>query len=124
MRMKRPSVATPDQVRIRWDGEYAIIEYLEPGVSTTRLRIGPRVRHVTLGQILALHNSALQSQQKLAEPYHHVAIEVPEAGRKSSIARAMQWVLRGDVLRCLLADGANGELVVHIENREDAEPVH
>lgn len=30
MRMKRPRVATLDQVRIRGEGEYAIIEVREP----------------------------------------------------------------------------------------------
>jgi hypothetical protein len=112
-------VATLDQVRIRWEGEYAIIEYLEPAVSTTRLRIGPRVRHMTLGEILALHNSVLQSQQETAESCHHVAIEVPEGRPQIRYhAGATQWVPRGDVLRCVLADDANGGLVVYIDDRE------
>jgi len=119
MRVKRPYVATLDQVRIRWEGEYAVIEYIEPGVSTTRLKIGPHVRHMRLGEILAFHNSVLQSGQDLAESYRHVAVEVPEGRPQIRYhTGAMQWVPRGDVLRCLLADDAIGELVVHIDDRE------
>jgi hypothetical protein len=119
MRMKRPYVATLDHVRIRWEGEYAIIEYLEPGVSTTHLKIGPHVRHMTLGEILALHNSVLRSQQEAAQSYHHVAVEVPEGRPQIRYhAGATQWVPRGDVLRCLISDDADGEIAVHIDDRE------
>jgi ABC-type ATPase with predicted acetyltransferase domain len=74
---------------------------------------------MTLGEILALHNSVLQSRQEVAQSYHHVAIEVPEGRPQIRYhAGTPQWVSRGDVLRCLIADDADGEMVVHIDDRE------
>ena len=47
MRLSRPHVASLDQVRITREGEYALIEYLDPGVSTTHLKAGPEVESMT-----------------------------------------------------------------------------
>jgi hypothetical protein len=48
MRMKKPRVATIEQVRITREGdESAVIEYLEPGISTTNFRIGPEIEDMT-----------------------------------------------------------------------------
>jgi hypothetical protein len=44
MRMKKPYIATLDQVRISRQGEYGIIEYREPHVSSVQLEIGPEVQ--------------------------------------------------------------------------------
>ena len=37
---KRPYVASADEVRITRDGDYAIIEYADPKVTTTNLTVG------------------------------------------------------------------------------------
>jgi hypothetical protein len=34
---KRPYVASPDEIRITRDGDYAVIEYAEPKVATASL---------------------------------------------------------------------------------------
>ena len=44
MRLKRPFRASLDQVRIGRHGEEAVIEYVEPGMWTTHLKVGRRFR--------------------------------------------------------------------------------
>ena len=48
MRMKKPYIATLDQVKISREGEYGIIEYIEPNVSSVRLKIGPEVPEIEI----------------------------------------------------------------------------
>ena len=48
MRIKKPYIATLDQVKISRQGEHGIIEYIEPNVSTTYLKIGPEIVYSTL----------------------------------------------------------------------------
>src|SRR3990172_6149222 len=106
MRMKKPYVAALDQVKISRQGDYGIIEYIEPNVSTTHLRIGPEVQEMTDQQILDSHNECLRVQQELASRYEHVAIEVPVGRPQIKYSeRCGQWTPRGDVLRCAIGDG-------------------
>lgn len=43
MRLKRPYVASLDQVRITREDDAAVIEYAEPGVCTTHFKLGPEI---------------------------------------------------------------------------------
>lgn len=85
MRMKKPYIAVLNQVKISREGEYAIIEYVEPNVSTTSLKLGLEVHRMTDQEILDCHNQALRVQQQMALEYEHVAVEIPLVGLKSSI---------------------------------------
>lgn len=59
-RKKRPHVATPDEVRITRDGDFAIIAYLDDTIETTQYRIGAdRLTRMTDEDILALWNAGL-----------------------------------------------------------------
>ena len=49
MRMKRPHVATLDEVTIRRNGDEAIIEYADQRLGTTHFRLGPQVQQMTDG---------------------------------------------------------------------------
>ena len=120
MRMKKPYIATLDQVIISRDGEYGIIEYVEINVSPTHLKIGPEIQGMTDKEILDCHNRILQTQQQMALEYEHVAVEIPEGRPQIKyFAPGDQWTPRGDVLRCVIEDsGADGEAVIHIDDRE------
>ena len=47
MLSKKPVHASIDQVRITRDGDGAIIEHVDPGISNVRLTIGPQIRAMT-----------------------------------------------------------------------------
>ncbi|MBK8941248.1 MAG: hypothetical protein IPM79_27475 [Polyangiaceae bacterium] len=59
-RKKRPHVATPDEVRISRDGDFAIIAYHDETIETTQYRVGSdRLTRMTDEDILALWNAGL-----------------------------------------------------------------
>ena len=77
MRLKKPHVATADQVRITRKDETAIIKYLDPAVATIHLDFGPAIHDMTDQDILDFHNEGIRIRQKRAEEYTHIAVEIP-----------------------------------------------
>lgn len=120
MRLKKPYIASLDQVSISREGDYAVIEYKEPGVVTVNLEIGSKVREMDDREILDLHNGCILAQQEMVREYRHVAVEIPEGRAQIEYyERSNQWVPRGDVLKCVISDGGpDGEATVYIDDRE------
>jgi hypothetical protein len=119
MKRKERYFARLDEVRITREGDYAVIEYKEAGVPTTRLTIGPEIAGMSDEAILELFNDTLRAQAQRAAEYKHVAVEVPLGSPQIKyFARADQWSPRGGVLRCLVEDDENGQLVVGIDDKE------
>lgn len=110
-------MASLEQVQIKREGEHAVIEYQEPGVSTVCLRIGSSIREMSDRQILDLHNEVLLAQEEMARRYRHVAVEIPEGRPQISYsAQCGQWVPRGDVLRCIIEDHSMDEVAIWIDD--------
>jgi hypothetical protein len=124
MPKKRPHIARLDQVKISRDGEDAIIEFLDPAISTTHLRIGLQLQQMTDEEILLVFNRTLAAQiRNRDELGEYVAIEVPVGSPqvKHISEPVNQWVPSGGVLRCLVEDGGgeDGSLpVIHVDDRE------
>lgn len=120
MRMKKPYIVTLNQVRISRQGEYGIIEYIEPDVFTTNLKIGPQVSRMSDQEILDKHNQILQVQHQLAAEYEHIAFEIPVGRPQIEFSETcQQWTPRGNVLRCEISDGGpNYEAVIYIDDQE------
>jgi hypothetical protein len=65
LRIKKPHVATLDEVRITRAGDdVAIIEYLEPGISATNFRIGPEIQRMTDQEVLDLFNDSIRAREE------------------------------------------------------------
>jgi hypothetical protein len=77
MKRKERYIARPDEVKINREDDYAIIEYKEQGVPSTRLQIGPEIAGMSDEEIVELHNESLRAQAKRAAEHKHVAVEVP-----------------------------------------------
>jgi hypothetical protein len=119
MKRKERYIVRLDEVRITREGDSAIIEYKEPDVTTTHLKIGPEIAGMSDEAILELFNDTLRAQAQLAAEYKHVAVEVPLGSPQIRYAaRSEQWVPRGGVLRCLIEDDENRQLVVGIDDHE------
>jgi hypothetical protein len=120
MRIKKPRTATMDEVIISRKGEYGIIEFREPGISTMNLKLGPKVEKMTDRQILNAFNKTVRGMEEMRRNYVHTPVEIP-AGKPQIkySAPGDQWVTRGDVLRCIIDDGGlNGEATIWIDDRE------
>jgi hypothetical protein len=120
MRLKRPRIAPLKEVSISREGEYAVIQFLDPTISTMNLKLGPKVRKMTDEKILAAFNQTVRSMEEMRRSYRHVPVEIP-AGKPQIeyFARGDQWVPRGDVLRCIIEDGGpDCEATIWIDDRE------
>ena len=120
MRKKKPRRASPDEVKISRSGEEAIIAFADPTISTTHLRIGPQVEHMSDQAILDVLNDIVDAQdQRLAE-WENIVIEIPPGKPQIKYSDfSDQWIPRGDLLRCHIDDGGpEGEVTVHIDDKE------
>lgn len=119
MKPKERYIARLDEVTITREVDSAVIRYKEAGILTTHLKIGPEIAGMSDEAILELFNDTLRAQAKLAAEYKHVAVEVPLGSPQiKHFARGEQWCPRGGVLRCLVEDDENGQLVVGIDDQE------
>jgi hypothetical protein len=65
MRLKKPTRAIIDQVRITREGNDAIIDYAGSGIAGTRLTIGPDIATMTDRDIIDVFNGILAAQERL-----------------------------------------------------------
>ena len=119
-RPKRPHVATLREIRITRENDAALIEFLEPGLASTHLKLGRLAAQMSDQGILDAFNEMLLVQERVAAAYHHIAVEIPEGHLQVRYFRkGDQWVPRGHGLRCAVDDGGpEGEAVIAIDGRE------
>lgn len=119
MRLRRPRHASPEEVRISREGEWAIIEYADPTISSVRLRVGSEIEKMTDAAILALLNLTVDARDEIAAQSENRVIEVP-LGRPQIkyFEEGDQWVPRAQVLRCHLEDDEKGKLVVYVDDEK------
>ncbi len=106
---KRPYVASPDQIRLTREGDYAIIEYADEAVTTTRLQMGAeKLASMTDEELLEFWNGMVEASEAHRESITYTATEVPPGKPQVEyFADGEQWVPRGDVVRCqILSDAA------------------
>ncbi len=120
LRLKRPHIATLDQVRISREKDGAVIEFVEPGFRTTHFRLGPDVDKMTDEEILDCFNEHIEAMRRHRAAYEHVAIEIPPGRPQIEYYdRSNQWTPRGGVLRCVVDDGGpDNEPIIHIDDSE------
>ena len=120
MRLKKPTRAMIDQVRITREGNDAIIDYADSGIAGTRLTIGPDIATMTDREIIDVFNGILAAQERLLAAWDKTVTEEPPGEKQIDYHEdSDQWVPRGDVLRCIIDDGGpEGEVTIHIDDKE------
>ena len=74
-RPRRPHRASPDEVRITRDGDYAIIAYADDAVATTHFKIGSeRLAQMTDEQIIDLWNDGIDARDRFMAAQELVAV--------------------------------------------------
>jgi hypothetical protein len=79
MRLRKPTRAITDQVRITREGNDAIIDYAEASISETRITIGPDITTMTDREIIDVFNGILAAQERLLAAWDKTVTE--EANR-------------------------------------------
>jgi len=108
-RLKRPHVASPEEVRITREGDAAVIQYADESIATTHFTLGAgKMSAMTNEDILEAWNDCLANIAAHRRSFEYVATEIPVGKPQVKFfARGDQWVPRGHVLRCqLLCDAA------------------
>ena len=120
MRLKKPTHAIIDQVRITREGNDAIVDYANSGISGTRITVGPDIATMTDREIIDVFNGILAAQERLLAAWDKTVIEEPLGEKQIDYhENSDQWVPRGDVLRCIIDDGGpEGEVTIHIDDKE------
>ena len=120
MRLKKPTRAIIDQVRITREGNDAIIDYADASISGTRITIGPDITTMTDREIIDVFNAILAAQERLLAAWDKTVTEEPPGEKQIDYHEdSDQWVPRGDVLRCIIDDGGpEGEVTIHIDDKE------
>ncbi len=120
MRLKRPYVASLDQVRITREPDGAVIEYAETGLWKTHLKLGPGVHNMTDQEILDRFNAGIAASRQLREGYEHVVIEIPLGKPQIEyFDKGYQWTPRGGVLRCGIGEGGpESKPIIHFDDHQ------
>ena len=118
-RMKKPHIATLNEVIITRDGEYGVIVYHDQTVGGVNLKIGPEIDRMTDQEILNCHNEVIIAMKNSVAAYKHKAVEIPPGRPQVHYSeQSDQWVPRGDVLRCVVNDEEGRRPIIEIDDRE------
>ena len=120
MRLKKSTRVFIEQVRMAREGNGAIVDHADAGISGAHLAIGPEIATMTDAEIVDLYNGILESQHQLLKEWDKTVIEEPLGEKQIDYHEdSDQWVPRGDVLRCVIDDGGpEGEVTIHIDDKE------
>jgi len=121
MRKFRPIITSLQEVIITREKNYAIIQYKDPAYATTHLQIGPELEQMSDEEIVELYNETLRAQARLAAEFKNIVVEVPLGSPQIEYDQVCaQWSARGQVLRCLIDDTADGEVepVITVDDKE------
>jgi hypothetical protein len=105
---RRPFVASADEIHISRDGDHAIIEYADPTVARTHLKVGSeKLATMTDEQLLKFWNDGIEAREDHRKSVNYTATEIPIGRPQVELFEAgSQWTPRGDVLRCQILSDA------------------
>ena len=117
--MRKPHLASLDEVKISREGNYAVVEYHDSSVSSTNIQVGPPLANMSDQEVLDLHNDLIRAREEARAAYEHIAVEAPPGQTQIAYSQSsIQWVPRGDVLRCVISDeGPDWEPVIWIDDQ-------
>jgi len=118
-RVKKPQRASPEEVHIERDGEYAVITFADNTVGGINLKLGPEVQRMTDLEILERFNEVVAAMEAGVKAWDQTVIEIPVGKAQIEYAASSeQWVPIGDVLRCIIDEGDDGQPTVWIDDKE------
>jgi hypothetical protein len=118
-RVKRPQRASLDEVRIERDGDYAVITFADDAIGGMNLKLGQEIQRMTDLEILEQFNEVVAAMEANVNAWDRTVIEIPVGKPQIEYAASSeQWVPVGDVLRCILDEGDDGQPTIWIDDKE------
>jgi hypothetical protein len=118
-RVKRPQHASLDEVRIERDGEYAVITFADDTIGGMNVKLGEKIQRMTDLEILERFNEVVAAMEANVNAWDQTVIEIPVGKPQIEYAASPeQWVPVGDVLRCILDEGDDGQPTIWIDDKE------
>lgn len=125
-KLRRPHVASPDEVKITRNGDTAIFEYADPRVVTTHFIMEPgKLATMSDAELLAYWNEHVAATDEFIRSQKPFTLtEIPVGKPQVEYhERSDQWVPRGHVVRTVITSDAAiepdlDELFVSIDERD------
>jgi hypothetical protein len=122
-KLRRPHVASPDEVKITRNGDNAQIEYADPKVSSVSFKVGAaRLASMTDAELLDFWNDHVAANDAFIRTQKFTLTEIPPGKPQVEYFEpGDQWVPRGHVLKAVILGAAEPDLdepFVSIDDRD------
>jgi hypothetical protein len=103
-KLRRPHVASPDEVKITREGDTAIFEYADPSVATTHFAMRPgELAKMTDAELLDYWNAYIEATDEFLRTQKFTLTEIPPGKPQVEYHELSdQWVPRGHVVRAVI----------------------
>lgn len=121
---RRPHVASPDEVKITRNGDYAEIVYADPRVASTSFKVGAaKLATMTDADLLEYWNEHIEAtDQFIRTQKPFTLIEIPIGQPQVEYQeRSDQWVPRGHVVRSVIVNDSPTDIddtFISIDDRD------
>lgn len=108
-KLRRPHIASPDEVKITRDGDAAVFEYADPSVATTHFKIGgEKLAKMSDAELLQYWNEYIEATDEFRRKQKPFTLtEIPVGRPQVEYSRQSdQWVPRGHVVRAMILTDA------------------
>ena len=118
-RIKKPQRASLREVRIRRDGEYAVITFVDESIGGMHLNLGMEVQKMSGSEILERFNEVVDAMEAGVDAWDRTVVEIPVGKPQIEFATGPeQWVPVGEVLRCVIDESDDGQPAIWIDDKE------
>ena len=103
-KLKRPHVASPDEVKITRNGDTAVFEYADPRIATTHFTVGAeKLSTMNDQELLDFWNQGIEATDHFIRNQKFTLTEIPVGKPQVEYhERSDQWVPRGHVVRAVI----------------------
>jgi hypothetical protein len=123
-KLRRPHVASPDEVKITREGDTAIFEYADHRVATTHVAMAPgKLAAMSDSDLLTYWNEHIEASDEFIRTQKPFTLTEIPVGRPQVeySEQSDQWVPRGHVVRSVIVNGSPTDLddtFISIDDRD------
>jgi len=123
-KLRRPHVASPDEIKITRNGDYAEIQYADPKVAATSFKLGAdKLAEMNDAELLEFWNEHIEATDEFIrtqKPFTLTEIPVGKPQLEYS-EQSDQWVPRGHIVRSVIVNDSPTDIddtFISIDDRD------